>query len=93
MMELFSIFDAVAERYMKPFWATNVGSAIRGFEDACKDPETPFFSHPEDYFLYHVAIFDDVTGEIAPVIPAHKVASATSFPTLEVDKVQLEGRA
>ncbi len=105
MMKLFTVFDSVAERYMKPFWGTNIASAIRGFADACKDPESPFFDHVEDYFLYQIATFDEVTGEVVALVP-HKIASGNSFAgprvddmrsampiQLEVDKVNSEGRA
>lgn len=77
-MELFTIFDSVAERYMKPFWGTNIASAIRGFADACKDPESPFVGHQEDYFLYQIASFDELTGEITANTP-FKVSSGNSF--------------
>ncbi len=96
MMELFTIFDSVAERYMKPFWGTNIASAIRGFGDACMDPESPFFAHVEDYFLYQIATFDEITGEVTALEP-RKIASGNNFaargPELEVDRVAKEGRA
>lgn len=77
-MELFTIFDNVAQRYMKPFWAENVAAAIRGFGDACQDETTPFYDHPSDYDLYHLASFNGTTAELK-VCVMHKVASATSF--------------
>lgn len=85
MMELFTVYDMVAERYMKPFWGVNIASAIRGFADACKDPESPFFDHVEDYALYNIANFDEITGEINPIQP-FKVSSGSSF----VQGAQLE---
>ncbi len=81
MMELFSIYDMVAERYMRPFWGTNVASAIRGFGDACNDADAPMYGHVEDYALYTIATFDEVTGEIKPITP-FKVASGSSYGLL-----------
>ncbi len=99
MMELFSVFDTVVERFMKPFWATNIASATRGFEDACRDPESPFAGHVEDYVLYKLADFSDETGEVETHgNPPLKIVSGNTFsqparPQLEVERVADEGRA
>lgn len=85
MMHLFTVYDMVAERYMKPFWGTNIASAIRGFSDACLDKDSPFFDHLEDYALYNIAQFNEETGEVTPIVP-FKVASGNSF----VPSAQLE---
>ncbi len=96
-MDLFSVFDSVAQRYLKPFFAENVASAIRAFGDVAVDPEHMFGQHPEDYALYHVGSWEGESGTLITMEP-HKIASANSFiaaagPQLEVDRVAQEGRA
>ncbi len=108
-MDLFTVLDMVAQRYLKPFWGENAASAIRSFGDVCKDPEHPFSQHPEDYALYHIGTFDGETGMVTPMEP-RRLATASSFALqqelkplpdhqgpynneLEVDRVAKEGRA
>ncbi len=71
--EIFCVRDMVADRYMEPFCALNVGSAIRGFLDICAEDAHPFNKHPHDYCLYHIGNFDGELGVLVPCDP-HKVA-------------------
>ncbi len=80
-MQLLSIYDMVSQRYMKPFWAQNVGSAVRSFGDMCGEADSVLAAHPEDYALYHIASFDDSTGKLTERVP-EKVASASSYVAL-----------
>lgn len=77
-VQMFSIFDSAAQRYMDPFPGPTVEFAIRGFKEACQKEGHQFAKFPEDYFLYHVGSFDAATGVLVPLEP-HKVAQATSF--------------
>jgi len=54
-----SIRDIVADVYLPPQFANNLGGAIRSFGDACKDPQSPLNKHPEDYELYHLGNYHD----------------------------------
>lgn len=46
------------------FIAPNNASAMRMFGDTCKDENTLFAKHPEDFELYKVGEMDDNTGAI-----------------------------
>jgi len=40
MTEVFSVYDMVAERYLRPFFADSVEEAIRSFKTICNEPHT-----------------------------------------------------
>lgn len=74
-MQLFCIFDKVAERFSVPFPAVNVGVAHRQFENSCKDiPEI----HLADYELYQIGEFDDECGSVKD-LPNELVGSGSDF--------------
>jgi len=77
-MEMFTVFDQAAERYMDPFAAPTVGFAIRGFQEACGQDGHQFQKFPEDYILYHIGTFNAELGEIEPMA-GRKIAMATSY--------------
>ncbi len=77
-VELFSVYDQAALRYVDPFCAPTLEFAIRGFKEACQTPEHQFNKFPEDYVLYHVGSFDPELGVLSDKTP-HKIAMASSF--------------
>lgn len=74
MLQAFAVYDEKAEAYMAPFFYPGAGLAIRAFQDATKDPDSPISKHPGDYKLYRVGYFDDNDGsfeaEANPVLMA-----------------------
>lgn len=61
--QILLIRDIVANCHpFPPLFVIHIGSAIRDFGDQCKDKTTKLGMHPEDYELYHVGEWDDVTG-------------------------------
>lgn len=77
-VELFTVFDQAANRYMDPFCAPTIEFAVRGFREACETDGHQFNKYPEDYVLYHVGGFDAELGVLEPSNP-HKIANAMSF--------------
>lgn len=86
MIELCSVFDQAARRYLDPFPAPTLEFAIRGFKEACQTDGHQFAKYPEDYVLYHVGSFDPEQGIIYPSKATHKIANASSY----VHGVQLD---
>lgn len=78
MTDLFSIYDLAAQLYIDPFPAPSTDFAIRGFKEACRNPEHQFCKFPEDYALYHIGTFDPILGVIE-ALDAHKIAMAVQF--------------
>jgi len=82
MIEFFSVYDAVAERYIDPFPCPNAGVALRSFEEACRKEGHAFTKHPEDYSLWHIGQFDPELGVLEGMKP-RKLAMASSFVRTE----------
>lgn len=78
MVEIFAVFDAVADRFIDPFPAPNVGVALRGFEEACLVEGSQFSKHPEDYSLFHVGTWDGETGVLTGQ-EGRKIAMASTY--------------
>lgn len=74
-MLICSISDRQMETYGRPFCCAAKGQAVRSFVDEVNRaaPDNLMFAHPEDFTLWHVADFDDQTGEMHAV-PASKEA-------------------
>ncbi len=62
--KMFSIFDSKTNCFSKPFYCLTIGEAERTFADAALDEASPFYRHPEDYFLYSVGEFHDDTTDL-----------------------------
>lgn len=66
-----SIRDRAADVYSQPMFFNSLGSAVRAFGDEVKRPadNNNLNKHPEDFDLYHLADFDDETGEFEVIRP------------------------
>lgn len=61
-LKAFSIRDAKAGVFGRPFFFISAGVAMRVFGDMCNDPNDPVGQHPEDYTLFELASWDEDTG-------------------------------
>lgn len=64
MIQMCSVYDQAAKRFLDPFPAPTVEFAIRGFKEACITEGHQFNKFPEDYVLFWIGTFDPDTGEI-----------------------------
>ena len=55
--------------YMTPTYDYNDQSAMRSFENACKQTDGIFHANPHDFDLYRIGEFDVDTGRITPCEP------------------------
>jgi len=77
---VFSVYDAKAEAFMRPFFAPTRGLAIRSFRDGVNaGGEEPLAKHPEDYTLYEVGSFDEGSGELVSLEPRFSLGLASTF--------------
>lgn len=65
-MKAYSIFDKKAGTYSQPFFCVSQGVAIRQLMDLVRDSRTTVSEYPDDFALYQVGDFDDVTGTLMP---------------------------
>ena len=66
IMEIFTVFDLAAARYLEPFFAPTVEVALRRFRQTVNQPrdDNPIALYPEDYTLYRIGAFNDTTGKM-----------------------------
>ncbi len=89
MMEMFSVHDMAANRFIDPFPALTIDTALRGFKEACMTEGHQFAKFPEDYALYHIGSFDPQNAALTPIV-LHKVGMASSFTRPFGNQLELE---
>lgn len=68
-----SVRDRATEAFMRPFYVHRPAEAVRSFTDEVRRKADPgqqnlLNSHPTDYELFSLAVFDDQTGEFRPAM-------------------------
>lgn len=64
-LEIYSVYDSIAEAYITPFFLPNEGMALRTFGDMVNDQNHQFGKHPDQYTLFFFGEFDVSQGEFA----------------------------
>lgn len=64
-----AVRDRALNAFMQPLFTPAVGVAIRSFSDEVNRQDSPMFSHPEDYDLYDIGLYDDEAGQLQPATP------------------------
>lgn len=82
MLKAFAVYDAKACSFGMPMFIANAGLALRGFSDACADPQSSIAKHPEDYVLFEIGVYDANSGVLDSISPHKHVASASSVMAL-----------
>lgn len=62
-VNMYAVYDKVAEIFMPAFSCENHSKAIQGFGDVANDPRGTVIKHPSDYELYFLGTYDQSTGE------------------------------
>jgi len=73
----FAILDVKANAFMTPFFHATPGQAIRDFSAAVRKGGSVISDYPDDFTLYHIGIFDDLSGLLEPVNPPAFLSRAT----------------
>lgn len=63
-LKIYVVYDSKAEAYMQPFFMRSRGEALRGWQDACNDTKTQFNKFPEDFTLFEIGEYDELTAKI-----------------------------
>jgi len=63
-LNAYTIYDTASASYMRPFFSQADGQAVRGFKDIATDKDHEIGRHPEDYTLFRMGTFNDITGEL-----------------------------
>jgi len=59
-----SVRDNAVETFARPFVVHHPRQAVRSFTDEVNNPESEISRHAEDYELWEIGSFDDVTGQV-----------------------------
>ncbi|WNK12916.1 MAG: nonstructural protein [Microvirus sp.] len=76
---VYSVFDSKTKAFTRPFMMANNETALRMFDDVVNDNEHPISKHPEDYTLYRIAEYDDLTAEYINTIPPEFISIGSSL--------------
>ena len=61
---MFSVKDEKAQAFNLPFLQTNVDLAIRTLASSVTNPDSVVSKYPQDFTLYKLGTFDEITGAI-----------------------------
>lgn len=75
----FSVFDEKVHVFNTPFFCQTMGQAARSFSDIVNDAQSTINRHPEDYSLYLVGCFEDVSAVLEPLTPPSLVGRAGDY--------------
>lgn len=64
--QVLAVRDRATDSFGQPIFVVAVGQGVRSFTDEINRKESPFHAHPEDYDLYHLAEYEDRTGQLSP---------------------------
>lgn len=81
-MILVSVRDKKAEAFHPPYAVPTKAIAIRAFGDAVLKGGSDLSAHPEDFDLFMVAEYDQITGKVSAVDPV-SICSGLDFGSTE----------
>lgn len=63
-LQVVAVFDSAIQAFNRPFFVPAIGMAVRSFADEVNRnaPENPMYAHPDDFWLSHLAEFDEESG-------------------------------
>jgi len=79
ILQIFTIYDSKIESYMKPFYASTKGEAVRMFSDGLKEGDSLIAKHPEDFTLFHLGEYDDSSARFSPLETPHSLGVGSEF--------------
>lgn len=80
-LQVMAVYDAAAQLHHNPIYTPSIGAGLRGFADEVnrEAPENQMNMHPDDFSLWHIAIYDTETGVITPVTRKLVMQAATVY--------------
>lgn len=78
-MLYFSVYDSKAECFKNPFPMRTKNEAIRAFSDVSNDQQTEIGKHPEDFTLFYLGSYDELTGKFCNESTPEPLGLAINF--------------
>jgi hypothetical protein len=82
--KLYTIRDSKGEFYGPPFTQKTHGEAERSFHTLTNDPKSNVNQYPEDFDLYYLGEYDDISGKIKPNDTPQHIVKAVSVKTAQI---------
>lgn len=60
--KIFAVYDSKTGAYCAPFFLKARGEALRSFIDTAQGNDTLISKHPEDFTLFELGEYDDLTA-------------------------------
>lgn len=94
-MNIYSVLDTKLGAFQGLFMDMTHDSAIRTFSDWVNEanPANKFNKHPEDFALYYVGAFHQVSGEIVPAEKLTALITASAAKTLSSADLDMRDRS
>jgi len=82
---IFAVYDQKAGAYLPPFFLPEVAMAIRTFGDCINDEKHQWGLHPEDYTLFHLGDWNNVSAEFSTILKTKSLGVGTEY-IMEIEK-------
>lgn len=82
-LKVFAVYDSKVEAFLQPFIMQTKGQAVRAFTDSCNDPQSNFWKHPEDFTLFELGSWDEVSGAYTNLTAKVAIGGALEFRKAE----------
>lgn len=66
-LQIFAVYDKKSAAYAPPFFYNQKGQALRAFEDAVNDSASPLCKHAEDFSLFLIGEWNEISGILTPL--------------------------
>lgn len=84
---IFAVLDAASGAFGNPWVVPHIGVALRAFTDEVNNPDTgDLFRHPQDFALYEIGSYDDISGTITALPIPKLIAQAASLKNVPQPK-------
>lgn len=78
-LRAYAVRDNAVGAFMRPMFARSDAEMTRSFMDEVNRPDSELGKHPEDYALFFVGEFDEMTGHFAVPTEPHSMGLALSY--------------
>jgi len=85
ILKMYSIRDAKAGIFHKPFYQVTHGEAERSFRTTCSEKQSMMWQYPEDFDLYYVGEYNDNEGTMKPLDTPQHILKAIACVKKEKD--------
>lgn len=87
--KMYSIRDTKTETYQPPWCKSTHGEAEREFRTVCNDKNSRLNMYPEDFDLYYLGEYDDVSGKMkCEDSPQHIIKAVQCINKKDLEAVQ-----